>query len=614
MKKIFSSMLAMMAAFFFAFNVSAEEEYTFTLNIDNPDAVAVTVAYEPVDIVAGDNTFTVPAWTAVIVNSVEPYAFKSITNVTLGEDLHWYDTTWYFYPDATNVGVIKIETYNLEEARTASCIVNVDNASKVVLTRQGTNTKVQLEDGENIVKYDPVKEDKFLFYSSDWGIPLYKVTMDGVNIPGDDMDYFYVYPTDGCVIDVEANFPDIDLNFTLNVTEGCEDLIAYVCLNEEKVPDFKTGTMSVKAGTMISIIPNSDLYKVVSAEINGEPWDWSGRWAHEFVITQDTEISIEAAPYATYPVTVIINDPAGIKLYKGYAYYNNVVELQAGENTVQVSEASGYLDWEKNPGYVINSVYLNEESLSTRYGGSYVNEGDVLTFDITQLELNNEAVLWIDDTAACNWYFAFTTVDADYFNIYDGYNYFRFADSMNPFNLYLSGELITVNKVFNNGEVVEPMYSSGTAYEIELADKDVLKIFLTTEPVDCQATVTLVDNPDVTVMRDIILPVTEFGTPITVFNETQFTIAPENGCKVDVTVNGEAVEANEEGKYDVIVKDTTTSIDVKNLGTGVNMLGVDSVKDNSVYNMLGVRLGNADAISTLPAGCYIVNGRKVVVK
>jgi hypothetical protein len=45
---------------------------------------------------------------------------------------------------------------------------------------------------------------------------------------------------------------------------------------------------------------------------------------------------------------------------------------------------------------------------------------------------------------------------------------------------------------------------------------------------------------------------------------------------------------------------------------GVNSIKVEIVKDNAIYNLNGVKM-NVEA-SKLPAGIYIVNGRKVVLK
>ena len=48
------------------------------------------------------------------------------------------------------------------------------------------------------------------------------------------------------------------------------------------------------------------------------------------------------------------------------------------------------------------------------------------------------------------------------------------------------------------------------------------------------------------------------------------------------------------------------------LSTAIEYLGVETVKDAKVYNLRGQYMG--DNLQNLPAGVYIQNGKKVIVK
>lgn len=57
-----------------------------------------------------------------------------------------------------------------------------------------------------------------------------------------------------------------------------------------------------------------------------------------------------------------------------------------------------------------------------------------------------------------------------------------------------------------------------------------------------------------------------------------------------------------------------TRFDITDLPSAINDLPVSTPPVNTVYNLRGQKVGTADTIKQLPAGIYIIGGRKVVVK
>ncbi|MDE6359240.1 MAG: hypothetical protein K2L29_06545, partial [Duncaniella sp.] len=102
---------------------------------------------------------------------------------------------------------------------------------------------------------------------------------------------------------------------------------------------------------------------------------------------------------------------------------------------------------------------------------------------------------------------------------------------------------------------------------------------------------------------------------IAVLPGTYYTITPVSEEKVIVTVNDEPLEA-EEGVYATTINaDTKIVVSVLSAITGV---GTDaSAANNDVYNLQGILVkanASADDIKALPAGLYIIGGKKTIVR
>jgi hypothetical protein len=88
-----------------------------------------------------------------------------------------------------------------------------------------------------------------------------------------------------------------------------------------------------------------------------------------------------------------------------------------------------------------------------------------------------------------------------------------------------------------------------------------------------------------------------------------------NGCAV--IVNGQTIEAGEDGSYSFEVTEDTTVKIASKATDAVSAIAINNNVNNNVYNLQGVavlRNASAEQIATLPAGLYIINGKKVVKK
>ncbi len=611
MKKIYTLMFVMLVALFGA-SASHADDVTIVLNIDNPEALICQVNYEDVDLVAGNNTFSLQEYGSITLRAIPPYALVSITNAA-GSPQGFYDNTWYFYANSYNAGTYTVVTKNLDEARTASCTVNVDDADRVSAVLAGTSSRVALVNGSNTVKFDPTTETSLSISSAVYNMPLYAVTLNGEPVAAEGGAY-NVPLTQDCQIDITAIIPEKDVTITFVYSEDGQGAISSVTVDGTPVEDFNGLTVATKSGKSIGFNSNP-MYNIESVKIDGQHISWTGGYSYNTTILDDMTVEVTAHPYGTVSATVIVEDPTTVKLYRGYSYQNDLITLVAGSNTVELSENNPYVSWEAAAGCLINSVTLNGDLLDSYTTGTNLADGDVLQFNSSKITMDKTAVVWIDNRAAATQYFSFQSADRNEISIADGYNIIDFYSGMSPFGLSWYSENPLVGKVFVNDLLMNPLYEGGSSYQVGLDNQDVLKIFLSVEPVECNVTFNVAQDAACTVTRDVIVPVTDFTSSFTALNGTQILVTPEDGANLSVSVNDEPVAAGEDGAFKVIVNDPSTLIAIEKDSSAIDTVGTDASSSSApVYNLQGICVGRASALGTLPAGIYIVDGKKVMVK
>lgn len=619
MKTIYSMLSVLLLSAIGTLSATAQK-LQFTLNIDNPEAVTVSVNYETQTVVAGDNLFEVDNYTSIQVTPVPPYAIKSITNAATNIPESIYGSTWYYtVQESCKYNVV---TYNKDELRTASCTVNVDDASRVEVRYQGTYDMVTLQNGENTVKFNPETEYGLIISPASYNMPLYGVTLNGTPVAAQGSSY-NVDITQDCVVDITAIIPEKDVVVTFNCNEEGKGAISGVAVNYEQVSDFNGSELAMKAGQSLSVYFDNN-YMVESFSVNGEKVDIYGEY--NTVVVDNMTFDLVAHPYGTVKGVVTVDDPTNIIMYKGYAYNNDVIELVAGDNTVEVSENNTLISWESVDGSYIESVTHNGTTLDSYTTQVYLAEGDKLVFKTAKIEMDKKAVLWIDNREAAVQYFGFEGYDRTGFeNLISGYNVIDFYSGMTPFRLSWFDPSITQGegKVYINGVKVEPAYSGTDNYELPIQDGDIVKVFLTTEPKECNVTFTtgFSENVNVTatVVRDQITVLDDPTVAQTVFAGTEYKVEFTNGATaqvdVKVSVNDQPVAADTDGNYVFTVNEAQNNVKIEAYVSAVaDIIVDDELLDSPVYNLQGIEVGKANNISNLPAGIYIVNGQKLIVR
>ena len=631
MKKIYSFFAVALIALF---SFSANATISITVNLDNADAVTVTTSGanygDPeveVPVETGDNVFTSEDDTAYIRYNIIPkdgYAITSIVDENGTALSGFYGGTAYVYLYSYYSGKHwYVSTMNLEEARTASFTMTVDDPTLVTATLSGTKSRLDVQEGTATYKFAPGVENVLtLFSQGDKNI--YSITKNDEPIPVD--SYSVQIPLeDGCNIVVQAQWPDIPCSVSLQYDhEATPDLITGAAVNYENV-DLVDDSFSCQLGDEVAVYMNSNDYNVTGIKINGEEQNMSYFYGNlYFTVSQEENVvEITAAPYGTITAIVNVTCKDAFSVYKQYQSPENLVEIVEGENIIELSQKNNSISYSVNPGYELVSATKTEGDLDPIdiSNSPYIydiTDGMVINL-VGQAEvLDSHAVIWVDDMSAANYYFSFE--NAKRFNyatsMENGYTEFDFSEnSYNPFGLGWAGDNIQ-KFVFLNGEAKNPNYEGGSFWNLTIADGDVVKAFVAAEPVNCTVSIDAEEGVATEVTVDRISPVTDWSEGISCFNGTEVAIAAslEDPDKtVVVTLNDESLVAGEDGKYVFVVENVTNSVSITTTTSGVKSMISDKTV-SPVFNLQGIRVANSDDLNNLPAGVYVVDGKKVVVK
>lgn len=583
-----------------------------TFRVSDADAVLMDINGTVTTLQAGNNSFNLDEYTYATFSGVSPYIITGVTNSS-GTPESIYGGMWYKSIYSSDEGqVYTISVKNLDETRTASCTVKVDDPSLVDATLSGTNSPVSFTEGSNTLKFDPTTETTLTLSSTNYQKPLYKVTLDGVDVPSDGGS-FNVPLTQGCVIDITAKIPAVPVNVTFTYSDEGLGALSSVAVEGQTVTDFNGTSLSMKAGQSLVLKPNS-LYNITGFKINDETISWTGGYDYTIsCVTGDTQIYIEAHPYGTVNATLNVSDPNQITVYRGYSYQNDVMTLTGTSNAIQMPENNAMISWEVANGCYIESVKVD----GSDYSGNYltITEGMVIDIVTKAIVMDKTAQVWIDDRSKIVNYFSLQTNTHEDLgeSIKSGYNELKFYSGYVPFLLTWYTENTVVGKVYINDELQSPMYEGSNNYQLNLENLDIVKIFYAAEPVSCTVNFTVEDDVDPQVVRDVIRDVTDLTQPLSCFAGTQIDINKATQA-FDVKVNNQALAPLvDTGNYRFNVTEPQTNVVISKKNTvGIGNIDAEGSVSAPVYNLQGVKV--SDTLEGLPAGIYITAGKKVMVK
>ena len=596
----------------------AADAFSITLNVDDASRINVFLnGYK--DVVNGDNVFEVKDGDYLSITTQNNAGLVSVMNGDKAVKLDSYSSFNLKLTESEYAGAkLIIKTATLDEMRTASCKVTVDDPSKVTLRLSRTFTTVQLKSGENEVKFIPGTESTFTISPQSYDTPLYKVTRNSVAAEAEWGSYTLKNVAEGDVIDIQANYPDIDCAVKFNVNAEGVGFIKSVTVNGNEVTNYLDDNFTVKCGSTISITRNSEDYKLESFKVNGE--DKTSDFyedSYNIFVTDATTLDITAEKYATFKATVDIDDVSHATVYKGYSYYDDAFDMKNGKNEIEVSEKQPLISLVAKDGYYFTSVndgtteYTDQ---STSEINVDVTDGMVLKVVTAAIVRDKKALVYVDDRSATS-SMVFSRGDYNKIEIGTGYNELEFYKGDNPFSVTVYAN---TKKVYKNDVAVDPTYSGGSYFRFSLEDGDVVKMFFTKTPATVKADITANGGAEnLSVVKDRIQPVADFSAGISCLEDTELAFAAKEGYSIKaLTVDGTAATAEADGTYKVVVKaDANIVVDLQTASGISSVTNADASRTANVYNANGVLvLKNATPEQTakLAKGLYIINGKKVV--
>lgn len=631
MKKLYTLLLAVLACC-----VSAQAaDWDIVLNVSKgADRVKAVVGKTEtsdnvIKLTDGENNITIPEFESLYIMKLHDediVVFKDSEGSNIEKSYYGYYEI-YASEYRTNLTPYSLTVTSEAEYRTKSVTVKMDDCSKVSITR-GDGTEFNPSESSIDIPYNPEQESVLTISPRGYSDMLYKVVAGGKDVDKTNGN-FKVQLVDNSgdepayldEVEVFANYPEgTTFNTTINLN-GPVGMISYIRINNTDVTDLEAclGSEGFEAAPGDDIAIGFDNnYKIESIEDNGD-----SKYAYSqytiMGIDCDHNVSIKGHKYATFTVKFNVTGAEGFVASLG----SSKVPFTDGENNPTFSEKNNYVTFTPAEGYYFaeftdgTTDYLDSFDYNND-GKVYLNvaEGQEYTVVAKKIRRDNAIVLFMDD---------FNSLELSYFSvkfdkysssdeIVPGYNIMNFRDEDGMFSVFASGSYDGFF-TYKNGEFMTPAYDGARYFEdAEVAHNDVYKVFFINNPAAHKVTFDVTGEAleGYSVKHDIFTT-TDWSAPVKAIGLTRFTIAPEGRSNddIEVKVNDKAIEPVD-GIY-TFETNTDTQVSISTT-SGIGSIATDTDSNADVYNMQGIRVAKSADMNTLPAGIYIVNGKKTIIK
>lgn len=590
--------------------------FNITVNVDDASRVTVYLGSSKLALSNGDNAFDVKTGDRLYFSANTGYVLKSVMNGSTAETISSLTSCTIGLDEATHTDAKWVVTTSpLDDVRTATCKVIVDDASKVALGLSGTYTTVALVTGENNVKFVPDVESPFAISAKESSATLYSVKKNSEPV-SPSYGTYRVDVADGDIIEIQASFPDEDYSVKFNLSEKAAGFITKVQVNGTEVENYMDDIFTVKAGSQVDVEGNTNDYTLESFRVNGSSVDFYG--SYSFMVTGPTTVDIVARKLGNLSAILDIDDASHVEVYKGYSYYGNNVEVVTGKNTIEVPESAPIIAVKAKDGYALVSVSDGTTDYVDRDGNSEVNvkvtDGMMVTVKTTELVRDKTVMIYVDDAERPSKIFL-KRKDYTMIDLATGYTSVAYYAGDLPLTAAFYG--VTSMCLYKNDELVSPDYDGSTTYTLTPEDMDVLKVFFTKTPSNVMTNIKVTGNAEeLVVLKDRIVPVTDFSQSIMALEDTEISFRASGASKIKSLKYGmNAVEPQEDGTYRVVLTvDSDINVEV-GVASGIENVMPSDEEANNVYTMDGILVmknASRSQIDGLAKGMYIINGKKLI--
>ena len=383
MKKLYSFLAV--AALTLLTALSARAEFTFTVVIDDTDAVQVcqqvpgetSMEYIPYEYGPNGAVITCDGdWMSVYFVGKEGFLYNiyeatpeqtleeatlikeaktGVSSLDLGSMITGYNPDGYTYyvVSYTNEPDSKITVNFSGDLSKVDCFTIQDKTYDLV-------------EGTQVFEYN----SKLASFAS-LMLPLfgpkaiYSVKYDGVEVdPTTLMGDFYQYTFRDLksakehTVDINTEYPDVKYNFVINTTAGCEDFITAVLVNGEEVADYS----QIAAGAEVQVFGNDVAYVVNSFTVNASPVMFMQSWST--IVNRDFTLDFDLTAAASFSVNVNVNKANAVTA----TCAGETLALAEGDNAVKVYATSNLIEFAALEGYEIKSITLDGDPIDGTSG------------------------------------------------------------------------------------------------------------------------------------------------------------------------------------------------------------------------------------------------------
>ena len=548
MKKIYSFLTMAVMALVMSF--TAQATFTVKMKVDDATRMTATLQYndanynyvtEELDMskfTGEGGEFTVGGdYAYLYVYATDGNIITYAMDEGTGSASDTGSSTYFFLYTGTT---LSLKSANMAEARSASCTINVDKTDNIGgLKMNSTNERVNLQAGENTVKFMPDVESPFEL-SAVYGKDFYKVTVDGQSV-AKQYGVWYLNVKDGSVVDILTEYPDQEVSVA--VAYASEDgigAVKAVKVDGEEVALDADGKVNVKLGKKVTVTLDKSNYAFSSFTINGTtPSDYySSTTDYSFVVKEETTVLVDAHKYGTISVTVKVEHPECVMVYD---QSSTLLNLVPGDNVIELSENGARLSVSKAAGCKISSILVNGKEHSN-YGYDY-STSIYISEPNTVIEIFANELVY-DNTAIVNVigdFYQYSSVTNltlyEYTYLTAGENNVKFNNGEEKHRLYI----MTPNYGNPAGIYFNGIYmGNNSSNEITLANGDYITVYMNEDlgkSVSIDAQAKYVD--DVTVKVNGV-EYEDWANGLKVLDGTKVAVELANGSTGVVYVNGAA--------------------------------------------------------------------------
>lgn len=555
---------------------------------------------------------------SVTISSVSGYIIESIMNQ--GQDVaEGYRTTYSIYPQSLPAGdnVYDVEVLSLEDVRTSEFTVEVvGNPDVVELTMASDRERILTgDDFKKPIKFSPQFDLPIYIQNRIFVESFYKVTVGDRVIPESEYINRIFDLKDGDKIKVEVDFPEeqipVRLHFTNPDTES--SILKIGDTHDHVIPrdEWMKEGWTVPMGTDVVIEFNYEDYEL-SFTLNGVeiPDEYIGFRA---IDPAGYDVTITAVPKDPFEVTFFYDmDAPHFKVLVGKSKTEIVEMNPKGDFTkVPVIRSQNMVRIIPDDGWAINTLYDGSQKANSRY--IEIRGNVAITVFMEEYPRDNEVAVYLDPQT--DWQYRSVSLSSeDVFRseeikLHPGYNVVKYNMEDLPLSLGFAPENLTLEtcSVYVNDELFN------TGYLVyDLPDGSVIMAYGQT-PERYDVTFDIEEGVGFTMLRDVIQEISD-PEDQTVLQGTRYDIIPADPMNVVVKING--FEPMLENDRYIVNIDADTEITIEKGIPSEADIVVEN-KEYDVYTLQGIRVlrsASKSDLQNLPAGIYIVNGKKLQLK